>query len=73
MFGEPGTLDATVLDSLPVEGQQAIRDWHEQGWTPMRRLATPSDVADAVALLWDERAGFITGQVLNVDGGLVMA
>jgi NAD(P)-dependent dehydrogenase (short-subunit alcohol dehydrogenase family) len=69
VVGEAGTLDATQVNRLPAEGQQAIREWHEQGWTPMRRLGTPSDVADAVALLCDERAGFITGQVLNVDGG----
>jgi NAD(P)-dependent dehydrogenase (short-subunit alcohol dehydrogenase family) len=69
VFGPPGTLDATVLDGLPGEVQAAIRSWHEEGWTPMRRVATPDDIADAVALLCDRRAGFLTGQVLHADGG----
>ncbi len=35
----------------------------------MRRLTTPGDVGDAVALLCSEQAGFIPGQMLYVDGG----
>lgn len=37
--------------------------------TPLRRLARPSDVADAVALLASDRASAITGQTLHVNGG----
>ncbi|XJZ28839.1 3-oxoacyl-ACP reductase [Bacillota bacterium Lsc_1132] len=40
--------------------------------TPMHRLATPDDIAGAVVFLASEWASFITGQCLNVDGGLVM-
>jgi enoyl-[acyl-carrier protein] reductase III len=69
VLGEPGTLDSTVINSLPAEAQQAIQNWHQGGWTPMRRLARPADVADAVALLCSREAGFITGQTLHVDGG----
>ena len=39
---------------------------------PMRRIGTPEDVADAIALLASEGARYITGQVLNVDGGLIL-
>jgi NAD(P)-dependent dehydrogenase (short-subunit alcohol dehydrogenase family) len=39
---------------------------------PLRRLGTPDDVAHAVACLLDERAGFITGQVLYVCGGMTV-
>ena len=40
--------------------------------TPLGRMGTPEEVAWAVAFLATERAGFITGQVLTVDGGLAM-
>jgi 3-oxoacyl-[acyl-carrier protein] reductase len=40
--------------------------------TPLGRMGTPEEVAWAVAFLAAERAGFITGHVLSVDGGLVM-
>jgi len=40
---------------------------------PMRRLATPEDVAPAVVFLASEGARFITGQTLSVSGGLTMA
>ena len=39
---------------------------------PMRRLATPEDVAPAVAFLASDDAAFITGQTLSVSGGLTM-
>jgi 2-hydroxycyclohexanecarboxyl-CoA dehydrogenase len=39
---------------------------------PMRRLGRPQDIAGAVAFLASERAGFITGQTLSVNGGLTM-
>jgi 2-hydroxycyclohexanecarboxyl-CoA dehydrogenase len=40
---------------------------------PMRRLATPDDVAPAIVFLASDDAGFITGQTLSVSGGLTMA
>jgi 2-hydroxycyclohexanecarboxyl-CoA dehydrogenase len=40
---------------------------------PMRRLATPDDIAPAVAFLASDDAAFITGQTLSVSGGLTMA
>ena len=40
--------------------------------TPLRRLATPQDVAAAVAYLVSGDAGFVTGHTVRVNGGLAM-
>ncbi len=37
---------------------------------PLRRVGTPADMASAALFLLSEKSGFITGQVLNVDGGM---
>jgi enoyl-[acyl-carrier protein] reductase III len=65
----PGATDDSVFSTLPPEVLQMLRKWAESGWVPMRRLTTPADVGNAVALLCSEEAGFVTGQVLHVDGG----
>lgn len=65
----PGACDDSVLSGLPPEVFKMIKDWHESGWTPMRRLGTPADVGNGVVLLCSEAANFITGQTLFVDGG----
>lgn len=65
----PGWTDDSVLNTLPGPVQQMIREHQENGWTPMRRLGTPADIANAVALLCSKEAAWITGQVLAVDGG----
>ena len=68
----PGWIEASVLNTLPDVAQDMIRSWHvgEKGWTPMGRLGTPEDVGNAVSLLCSADAGWITGQVIAVDGGL---
>ncbi len=40
--------------------------------TPLGRLGTPKDIADAVAFLCSDRASFITGQILGVNGGFII-
>ncbi|HEY8422567.1 MAG TPA: SDR family oxidoreductase, partial [Thermoclostridium sp.] len=39
---------------------------------PLRRAGTPSEVADAVCFLSSDLAKYITGQVIHIDGGMVM-
>ena len=39
---------------------------------PLGRIGTPEDVANAVAFLASEEASYITGHVLNVNGGMLM-
>lgn len=65
----PGWTEDSVLNSLPDQVQTLIREWHESGWTPMKRLGTPADIGDAAALLCTEEARWITGQLIYVDGG----
>jgi NAD(P)-dependent dehydrogenase (short-subunit alcohol dehydrogenase family) len=65
----PGWTEDSVLNSLPDQVQTLIRNWHERGWTPMGRLGTPEDIGNVAALFCSEQASWITGQVINADGG----
>jgi NAD(P)-dependent dehydrogenase (short-subunit alcohol dehydrogenase family) len=65
----PGWTENSVLNTLPPQAQELIRNWHERGWTPMGRLGTPEDVGNVVALICSEKAAWITGQVIYADGG----
>jgi NAD(P)-dependent dehydrogenase (short-subunit alcohol dehydrogenase family) len=65
----PGWTEDSVLNTLPEQAQDLIRNWHTRGWTPMGRLGTPEDVGNVVALFCAEEAGWITGQVIYADGG----
>lgn len=64
----PGLVQGTRASAHTPESvrEQILRQ------TPLGRMATPDDVAGAVVLLASAQAAFITGQMLNVDGGLVM-
>jgi enoyl-[acyl-carrier protein] reductase III len=66
----PGWTEDSVLNTLPAAVVQMIREHHTSGWTPMRRLGTPADIGNAVALFCSKEAEWITGQVVAVDGGM---
>ncbi len=63
----PGFIPSALTDVLTDEQRAGIISN-----TPLGRMGTTDEVAWAVAFLAAERSGFITGQVLTVDGGLVM-
>ena len=65
----PGWTEDSVLNSLPEQVQELIRNWHVRGWTPMGRLGTPEDIGNVATLLCSEQADWITGQVIYADGG----
>ena len=61
----PGYIDTELTAMLPEPAREAIL-----GTTPLGRLGEPQDVASAVRFLASDAAGFVTGDVLAVDGGL---
>lgn len=65
----PGWIEDSVLNSLPQQVQDLLRNWHGSGWTPMGRLGTPADIGKVAALLCSEDAAWITGQTIYADGG----
>jgi 3-oxoacyl-[acyl-carrier protein] reductase len=61
----PGYISTELTDALPGAAREAIL-----AGTPLGRLGDPADVARAVRFLVSDAAGFVTGDVLAVDGGL---
>jgi 3-oxoacyl-[acyl-carrier protein] reductase len=63
----PGFIETDMTAAMTPEARATM-----SGQIPLERLGTPQDVANAVAFLASEQAAYITGQVLVIDGGLVM-
>ncbi|MBP8644785.1 MAG: 3-oxoacyl-[acyl-carrier-protein] reductase [Syntrophobacteraceae bacterium] len=63
----PGFIETDMTLSLPEKSREALLDH-----IPAGRYGTPEDVAAAVKFLASETAGYITGQVIHVNGGMYM-
>jgi 3-oxoacyl-[acyl-carrier protein] reductase len=60
----PGFIVTGMTDKLPSERKEALLTM-----IPLQRFGQPEDVAELVAFLASDRAGYITGQVITIDGG----
>ena len=64
----PGFIDTDMTRALSEEQRKALLDH-----VPLGRLGAPEDIASAVAYLASPAAGYVTGAVLHVNGGMYMA
>jgi 3-oxoacyl-[acyl-carrier protein] reductase len=63
----PGVIDTEMNGQLDEASMAALREE-----TPLERIGTPEDVAQSILFLASDRASFITGQVLQCNGGIVI-
>jgi 3-oxoacyl-[acyl-carrier protein] reductase len=63
----PGFIETEMTDRMTAEAKSAL-----EGMIPLERLGKPEDVSAAVAFLASDLASYVTGQVIVVDGGMVM-
>mgnify|MGYP005840498303 CR=1 FL=1 len=63
----PGFIQTVMTEEMPEEARSNIADQ-----IPLKRLGTPDDVAGVVLFLCAPASSYITGQVITVDGGMVM-
>jgi NAD(P)-dependent dehydrogenase (short-subunit alcohol dehydrogenase family) len=67
----PGTVDTPMLRDavqLSPNPQEVLDECNQMH--PVKRIATPDEVADLILFLASDKAGFITGQPIRIDGGL---
>ena len=63
----PGFIATAMTDALPEKAREEL-----VAQIPLERLGSPDDIANVVVFLAAERSGYITGQVLGVNGGMYM-
>lgn len=63
----PGYIETEMTDAMPDAAKEAVK-----GQIPLQRTGTTEDIAQTVVFLASDRASYITGQVIAVDGGMSM-
>lgn len=63
----PGFIETEMTDAMPDREREAVKEQ-----IPLKRVGTPADIAEIVAFLASDRAAYITGQIISVDGGMHM-
>lgn len=63
----PGFIDTQMTQAMTDSAKEAVLSQ-----IPLKRMGQPGDIAEAVAFLASDKAAYITGQVISVDGGMCM-
>ncbi len=63
----PGFIDTDMTQAMTDTAKEAV-----QQQIPLKRVGTPKDIAETVAFLASDKASYITGQVISVDGGMAI-
>lgn len=63
----PGLIDTDMTQAMPEAAREAALQQ-----IPLKKIGSPKDIAETVAFLASDKAAYITGQVISVDGGMCM-